>query len=146
MSLSGSAPPPGKNARSELRATGETARKRDPSTLDQLTPQELQIVRRVAEGATNKEVAAQLFISPRTVAYHLRNVFVKLGISSRERAHSPLRSPNTVRWNLAIPQTLIGWPEPNSASCRNQHAERCEAFNRNHDQPVAFLVGGAKQR
>jgi DNA-binding CsgD family transcriptional regulator len=70
-------------ARSELRATGETARKRDPSTLDQLTPQELQIVRRVAEGATNKEVGAQLFLSPRTVAYHLRNVFVKLGISSR---------------------------------------------------------------
>jgi DNA-binding CsgD family transcriptional regulator len=70
-------------ARSELRATGETACKRDPSTLDQPTPQELQIVRRVADGATNKKVAAQLFISPRTVAYHLRNVFVKLGISSR---------------------------------------------------------------
>jgi DNA-binding CsgD family transcriptional regulator len=77
------AAPGEERARSELRATGETARKRDPSTLDQLTPQELQIVRRVAEGATNKEVAAQLFISPRTVAYHLRNVFVKLGISSR---------------------------------------------------------------
>lgn len=70
-------------ARSELRATGETARKRHPSTLDQLTAQELQIVRRVADGETNKEVAAQLFISPRTVAYHLRNVFVKLDISSR---------------------------------------------------------------
>ena len=70
-------------ARNELRATGETARKRDPSTLDQLTPQELQIVRLVAEGATNKAIGAQLFISPRTVAYHLRNVFVKLGISSR---------------------------------------------------------------
>jgi DNA-binding CsgD family transcriptional regulator len=70
-------------ARTELRATGETARRRNPSTLDQLTPQELQIVRHVAEGATNKAVAAQLFISSRTVAYHLRNVFVKLGISSR---------------------------------------------------------------
>ena len=70
-------------ARSELRATAETARKRHPSTLDQLTAQELQIVRRVAEGETNKELAAQLFISPRTVAYHLRNVFVKLDISSR---------------------------------------------------------------
>jgi DNA-binding CsgD family transcriptional regulator len=70
-------------ARAELRATGETARKREPSTLTQLTPQQLQIVRLVAEGATNKEVAAQLFVSPRTVDHHLRNVFVKLGISSR---------------------------------------------------------------
>jgi DNA-binding CsgD family transcriptional regulator len=70
-------------ARSELRATGETARKREPSTLTQLTPQQVQIVRLVAEGATNKEVAAQLFLSARTVDYHLRNVFVKLGISSR---------------------------------------------------------------
>jgi DNA-binding CsgD family transcriptional regulator len=70
-------------ARTELRATGETARKRDVSTLTELTPQQAQIVRLVAEGATNKEVAAQLFLSPRTVDYHLRNVFVKLGISSR---------------------------------------------------------------
>jgi DNA-binding CsgD family transcriptional regulator len=70
-------------ARAELRATGETARKREPSTLTQLTPQQLQIVRLVAEGATNKEAAAQLFLSPRTVDYHLRNVFAKLGISSR---------------------------------------------------------------
>jgi DNA-binding CsgD family transcriptional regulator len=70
-------------ARAELRATGETARKREPSTLTQLTPQQLHIVRLVAEGATNKEVAAQLFLSPRTVDSHLRNVFAKLGISSR---------------------------------------------------------------
>jgi DNA-binding CsgD family transcriptional regulator len=72
-----------KRARTELRATGETARKRDPSTLTQLTPQQHHIVRLVAEGATNKEVAAQLFLSPRTVDHHLRNVFAKLGISSR---------------------------------------------------------------
>jgi DNA-binding CsgD family transcriptional regulator len=72
-----------KRARAELRATGETARKRQPSTLTKLTPQQMQIVRLVAEGATNKEVATQLFLSPRTVDYHLRNVFVKLGISSR---------------------------------------------------------------
>jgi DNA-binding CsgD family transcriptional regulator len=72
-----------KRARAELRATGETARKREPSTLTQLTPQQVQIVRLVAQGATNKEAAAQLFLSPRTVDYHLRNVFAKLGISSR---------------------------------------------------------------
>jgi DNA-binding CsgD family transcriptional regulator len=70
-------------ARAELRATGERVRKREPSTLTQLTPQQLYIVRLVAEGATNKEVAAQLFLSPRTVDHHLRNVFAKLGISSR---------------------------------------------------------------
>jgi DNA-binding CsgD family transcriptional regulator len=70
-------------ARAELRATGETARKREPSTFSQLTPQQLQIARLVAQGATNKEAAAQLFLSPRTVDHHLRNVFVKLGISSR---------------------------------------------------------------
>jgi DNA-binding CsgD family transcriptional regulator len=70
-------------ARRELRASGETARKRDPSTIDQLTPQELQIARFVGEGATNREVAAQLFLSPRTIDYHLRKIFQKLGISSR---------------------------------------------------------------
>jgi DNA-binding CsgD family transcriptional regulator len=70
-------------ARNELRATGESARKRDPSTIAQLTPQELQIARLVAEGASNRDVAAQLFLSPRTIEYHLRKVFAKLGITSR---------------------------------------------------------------
>jgi DNA-binding CsgD family transcriptional regulator/tetratricopeptide (TPR) repeat protein len=70
-------------ARNELRASGETARKRDASTLGDLTPQELQIARLVAGGARNREVAAQLFLSPRTIDYHLRKVFMKLGISSR---------------------------------------------------------------
>jgi DNA-binding CsgD family transcriptional regulator len=70
-------------ARRELRATGETARKRDLSPLAELTPQELQVARLVGEGATNKAVAAQLFVSPKTVEYHLRKVFAKLGIASR---------------------------------------------------------------
>jgi DNA-binding CsgD family transcriptional regulator len=70
-------------ARIELRASGETARSRTPSTLDSLTPQEVQIARFVAEGATNREVAARLFLSRRTVDHHLSNVFAKLGISSR---------------------------------------------------------------
>ena len=70
-------------ARSELRATGETARKRDPSTLDQLTAQEVHIAQLVAEGRTNRDVAGQLFLSPRTIDFHLRNVYRKLGIASR---------------------------------------------------------------
>jgi DNA-binding CsgD family transcriptional regulator len=70
-------------ARAELEATGITARKRDPSTLDTLTPQELRIARLVGAGASNREVAAQLFLSPKTVEYHLRKVFLKLGVSSR---------------------------------------------------------------
>src|SRR3954447_8126097 len=70
-------------AHRELRASGQTARKRDPSTVDQLTAQEVQIARFVARGATNREVAAQLFLSKRTVDYHLRRIFAKLAISSR---------------------------------------------------------------
>ena len=70
-------------ARVELRASGQTARKRDPSTRNTLTEQELQIARFVAEGHTNREVAAQLFLSPRTIDFHLRNVYRKLGITSR---------------------------------------------------------------
>jgi DNA-binding CsgD family transcriptional regulator len=70
-------------ARAELRASGETARRRDPGAVDQLTPQQLQIVRVVAEGLSNKEVAQRLFVSPRTVDNHLRNAFAKLGVTSR---------------------------------------------------------------
>jgi DNA-binding CsgD family transcriptional regulator len=83
-----------KRARGELQATGETARKRDVSTLDELTPQELRIAQLVAAGATNRDAAAQLYVSPKTVEYHLRKVFLKLGVNSRvELARVPLGEP-----------------------------------------------------
>jgi DNA-binding CsgD family transcriptional regulator len=71
-------------ARRELRATGEHVRKRNPGTGNDLTAQEAEIVRLVGEGWTNPEIGAQLFISPRTVEWHLRKVFTKMGISSRK--------------------------------------------------------------
>jgi DNA-binding CsgD family transcriptional regulator len=71
-------------ATAELAATGETARRRDASTLDDLTPQELQIARLLAGGMTTKEAAAAVFLSPKTVEYHLRHVYAKLGTHSRE--------------------------------------------------------------
>jgi DNA-binding CsgD family transcriptional regulator len=69
----------------ELRATGEHPRNRDARATDALTAHEAQIARRVAAGATTREVDAQLFLSPRTIETHLRNIFRKLGITSRRQ-------------------------------------------------------------
>jgi DNA-binding CsgD family transcriptional regulator len=80
-------------ARRELLATGEKVRKRKADTRSQLTAQEEHIVRLARDGRTNHEIGAELFISTRTVEWHLRQVFAKLGISSRRELHDALPPP-----------------------------------------------------
>jgi DNA-binding CsgD family transcriptional regulator len=82
-------------ARRELLATGETVRARTPQSRGQLTAQEAQIAQLAREGLSNREIGARLFISPRTVQYHLRKVFTKLDISSRNQLHRALPSDPT---------------------------------------------------
>ena len=79
------AQPWAERARHELRASGEKIRRAPPTAAAQLTAQELQVTKLVAAGLSNRQVAAQLFVSPRTVDFHLRNVFNKLGVTSRSQ-------------------------------------------------------------
>jgi DNA-binding CsgD family transcriptional regulator len=75
--------PWGERARHELRASGETSRRRAPHAVDELTPQELQIVELAADGLSNREIGQRLYLSHRTVESHLYRVFPKLGVTSR---------------------------------------------------------------
>jgi DNA-binding NarL/FixJ family response regulator len=77
-------------ARRELQATGQTVRKQTVETRDELTAQETQIARLAGDGRTNPEIGAELFLSARTVEWHLRQVYPKLGISSRRQLHEAL--------------------------------------------------------
>jgi DNA-binding CsgD family transcriptional regulator len=88
----------GERARGELLATGEKVRKRSAETRDELTAQEQQIARLAREGLTNPEIGARLYLSPRTVEWHLRKVFAKLGIHSRRELPGalPVFDPESV--------------------------------------------------
>ena len=100
-------------ARAELAATGETLRRRDSSTLEELTPQELQIALLLTAGKTTRETAAALFLSPKTVEYHLRHVYQKLGIHSREELAQALAqsSPGAAgRAGPRLPVRLLAAP------------------------------------
>ena len=93
------AAPWSEQARRELRASGESISRRDPTAPEKLTPQELQVALQVAEGKTNRDVAAALFLSPKTVEFHLTHVYRKLDIHSRAelvRLFSSERAPATL--------------------------------------------------
>ena len=85
----------GDRARSELRAAGEVSRIRAVNALDQLTPQELQIAQLAAQGLPNREIGAQLYLSHRTIAFHLYRVFPKLGVASRAELAVALQGMST---------------------------------------------------
>jgi len=80
-------------ARAELAATGEKRRRREPGSIDELTPQELQISLLLTAGRTTRETAAALFLSPKTVEYHLHHIYQKLGIRSRDELTRALAAP-----------------------------------------------------
>ena len=106
-------------ARAELAATGETRRPRDPSTLEELTPQELQIAVLLTGGRTTREAAAALFLSPKTVEYHLRHIYQKLGIHSREELARMLTASDTEPGGQDQPDTEPGGqdqPAPSRAA------------------------------
>ena len=85
--------PWGERARQELRASGETSRRRTPDARDQLTPQELQIAQMAADGLTNREIGEKLYLSHRTVSSHLHRIFPKLGVTSRAALRAALHPP-----------------------------------------------------
>ena len=89
------AQPWSEHASRELNATGERARRRAPDTAAKLTPQELQVALLVADGATNKEAAAALFVSPKTIEAHLLRVYRKLGLHSRSELARRMLTPGT---------------------------------------------------
>jgi DNA-binding NarL/FixJ family response regulator len=85
-------------ARAELRTSGQTLRRRDPSEAESLTPQELQIALHVAEGKTNKEVGAALFLSHKTVEFHVSRIYRKLDFHSR---------PELIRHYATSPDSVV---------------------------------------
>jgi DNA-binding CsgD family transcriptional regulator len=91
------AAPWAEHAAAELRATGERVRRRSDPDTSQLTPQELQVALVVARGATNKEAAAQLYLSPKTIEKHLGSVYTKLGLRSRTELAGVLGTPSPVQ-------------------------------------------------
>ena len=110
--------------RRELLATGETVRKRTVETRDDLTAQERQIAQLARDGLSNPEIGARLFLSPRTVEWHLRKVFTKLGVRSRRELANALPSSDS-DWSRPEPRpsgvgvdSTTRRPSDRSSRCR----------------------------
>ena len=117
-------------ARGELRASGESARSRQHGRAELLTPQELQVARYVAAGATSKEAAALLFLSPRTIDAHLRSIYAKLGIATRAHLREADLGKSASHTLNADPQARpLAWREP--ATCG-----RCDGHHRSGQRDV----------
>ena len=115
----------------ELQATGETARKRSIETADELTAQECQVARLARDGLSNPEIGARLFISPRTVQYHLRKVFGKLDISSRSQLETALPA------SRATPSPAGRSGTPATSTSRTACAAGERALDRHHELVLA---------
>jgi DNA-binding CsgD family transcriptional regulator len=100
--------PWGDRARAELRASGETVRRRVPDARDQLTPQELQIAQMAAGGLTNREIGQRLYLSHRTISSHLHRIFPKLGVASRSALRGALQPPSSDVSDGPSPPPTVG--------------------------------------
>ncbi len=109
------AKPWAERARVELRATGERVRKREERTAARLTAQELQVAVLVADGGTNREVGARMMLSPRTIEFHLRNIYAKLGVRSRTELAKRVadKGANAISaWFVAVASATAAWDIP----------------------------------
>ena len=103
-------------AAAELRATGEQGRSSGFSERIQLTPQEQRVAELAAEGLTNAEIGAELFLSPHTVSYHLRKVFTKLGVRSRKQLAHELRSRLRSAGDVGRSARPLSPPDPRTSA------------------------------
>ena len=126
-------------ARSELRASGETIRAHDPTARDELTPQELKVALVIADGASNQEAAAALFLSPKTIEAHLGRVYRKLGIRSRSELIRYFTTGEAVRTSPIAEERLaaaIGWDcERASLSRRVRQPRTCSYTSAGESSP-----------